>query len=253
MLNAEKKRELIANGKAKEYRKKRSEMIVFDALDLCERAKNDEEIASILFDLPSEDVKECERIRNNSLRQRNKIETHLNFLMDGNWHLLFLTLTFSDECLAGTSFKTRKTRIVRLLSSIFDDYIVNVDYGKENEREHYHAIVSSIEKPVKDKDGHMRIKSLDDRYRYGFYEIEEIRRHEKDKMKLSRYVTKLTMHSIKVRQNYVSVKKGSPYQEFKKIRREMDKQKYEGSRIFTPDYDEKITYLLSGYYTSTDA
>lgn len=256
MLNPDLKRELIESGTASQYRKKRSEMRKKNALADCEKAKSDPDLADAIFGLSTEDVIECERIRNNALRQRNKIEDHLKFLIQGNWTLYFLTLTFDDKTLRSTTFKTRKTTITRILSSFCDDYILNVDYGTKNEREHFHAIIVLLSKydgVGKDEEGHITIADLDEKYKYGFYRAEEIRTDKKDAERLSRYITKLTMHSVKVKQNYVSVKKGSPYQTYVDLYIRMCTQNRSNGRLFKTDYEKEFTHLLSGYFEGTDA
>lgn len=251
MLNIELKKKLIEDGTSDWYRKRRSEMVAENKIAVCERAKYDPDVAREIFDMDFDEVIECERIRNNAMRQRNKIEDHLAFLMKGNWTLLFLTLTFSDDCLATTTPATRRTTIRRLLADFCDDYILNIDYGRENEREHYHAIVAVLDgcaQMTKDDAGHLLVDRLEKGYRYGFYSAEKISTDIADSARLSRYITKLTMHSIKVRQSKVSVKQGSPYQRFKALKEERKLQaRTPDHRLFAPDYETEEVWLLSGF------
>ena len=53
---------------------------------------------------------------------------------------LLLTFTFTDKCLAKTTFETRKQKVRRFLSAHNCNYIANVDYGKQHNREHFHSI-----------------------------------------------------------------------------------------------------------------
>lgn len=53
---------------------------------------------------------------------------------------VFLTLTFNDAFLNHTNAETRKRYIKEYLNKYTDEYILNVDYGKAKNREHYHAI-----------------------------------------------------------------------------------------------------------------
>lgn len=264
MLNPELKKQLIEDGTSEKYRKTRVELVKTNSLEYCEKAKSEDFFAWSIFGTSPENVTECERIRNNALRQRNKIEDHLEFLIKGNWTLYFLTLTFSDKCLRSTSFNTRKQTIRRLLSSFCDDFILNVDYGTENEREHYHAIIAIVKGKAsieKDEKGHLKIDVLSKCYRYGFYSIEEIKTDQKDKERLARYITKLTMHSVKVRQNYVSVKKNSPYQNYVKmidqVKKRLPKDINEKAPMSNNEIKAKLenteamTYLLSGYFQGT--
>lgn len=55
---------------------------------------------------------------------------------------VFLTLTFSDEILNNTTAKTRERYIKDYLNAqSCYKYIANCDYGKDNKREHYHALI----------------------------------------------------------------------------------------------------------------
>ena len=49
---------------------------------------------------------------------------------------------------------------------------------------------------------------------------------EKDKTQIARYIAKLTLHSIKVKQKYVSVKKGTEYQKEKAFFEKANKMLY---------------------------
>lgn len=99
----------------------------------------------------------------------------------------FLTLTFRDELFSKTNFDTRRQYARRFLSSFCDDYVANIDFGKENHREHYHAIISADSSP----------KLIDWYEKCGAFNLEPIRARTKDLFKVSKYITKLSCHSIK--------------------------------------------------------
>lgn len=116
----------------------------------------------------------------------------------------FLTLTFTDDVLNSTTADTRRQYVRRFLSSISENYVANIDFGAENGREHYHAVIDCL--PPK--------------WDYGFYfyepiicqnstnyvkkryqglpqeEIDRLTTLENEK-RLSKYVAKLTNHAIK--------------------------------------------------------
>ena len=118
------------------------------------------------------------RRRNKKLRQKL---TPIILSLDGQ----FLTITFSDEVLATTTFETRRLyvrRFLKLVSPYF--YVANVDYGSENGREHYHAIIK----------GRIDYSLW---YKYGIINGEVIRPYTKDVNKVSEYINKLTNHHIK--------------------------------------------------------
>ena len=96
---------------------------------------------------------------------------------------LFLTLTFTDEVLRKTTENTRRQTIRRYLKSFGFPYVANIDYGKKNGREHYHAVIQT---------DHVDYSA----YTYGAINGEKIHSAE-DYVKLSKYVAKLTNHAIK--------------------------------------------------------
>lgn len=98
---------------------------------------------------------------------------------------LFLTLTFTNDCLSSTSDITRRRYVTRFLKSISNNYVANIDYGKRNHREHYHAVVEC------EKVDHKL-------WKYGAINFERITYEDvSDVTKLSKYVAKLTNHAIK--------------------------------------------------------
>lgn len=166
-----------------------------------------------------EEANECERIRKSKNKQRERIEEHIKFLFDStSCDLFFVTFTFNDYILKNTKESTRKQKVTRTLTPC-DDYIGNVDYGEKNEREHYHALVALNRdkyQRYEDDEGHLSL-SVFSKYDYGFINVTEVKREGKDAERLSRYISKLTLHSVKVSQRYVFTKKGSAYQEYRKV------------------------------------
>lgn len=54
--------------------------------------------------------------------------------------LCLASLTFTDDVFKSTDVSTRKKYVRDYLNQVFDDYIACIDFGKQNGREHYHAI-----------------------------------------------------------------------------------------------------------------
>lgn len=132
--------------------------------------------------LTYDEFRECQRIydsyRQRSLRIKKKISVMIHK------PCIFLTLTFTDETLDNTSNTTRRRYIVKFLSQFNVPCIANKDFGKENGREHYHAIIQS---------------SHIDYSLYTLGAINGIRvvvGTETD-TRISKYISKLTNHSIK--------------------------------------------------------
>lgn len=124
----------------------------------------------------------CLMIRSKQAKARKVKEKITNIVMNHN--AVFLTLTFTDEVLVKTSEKTRRKYVSRYLKECSDEYVGNIDFSPEIGREHYHAVVS---------------KRVDtSKWVYGFAKAEQIRAHDRDLCRLSKYITKLTAHALKV-------------------------------------------------------
>lgn len=96
----------------------------------------------------------------------------------------FITITFSPETLENTNEKTRRTYVSRWLKSLTPFYVANIDYGKKKGREHYHAVITSDQRPPKS-------------WSYGFVDILKVSTTETDTKRISKYISKLTNHAIK--------------------------------------------------------
>lgn len=177
-------------------------------------------------------------------KQRQKINNHLSFLLkQKDYDIYFCTFTFKNGKLKDpNNWNLLKDRIKKYIYPFIEDIIINVDYGTKKERMHAHAIVA-VKKGVgtfvnqkrKLKNGkYITGKKLQTDYllKYqknvgnydaelikSFEDIENIQDREKayetQNNKLANYMNKLTSHALKVKQSYISVKKGTRYQRFK--------------------------------------
>ena len=86
----------------------------------------------------------------------------------------FITITFSPETLENTNEQTRRKYVSRWLKSLTPFYVANIDYGKEKGREHYHAVITSDERPPKS-------------WSYGFIDILKVKTTENDTKRISKY------------------------------------------------------------------
>lgn len=151
-----------------------------------EEARTQAKIYS-LFDTHPNIKRLCENLnkstQSRTKRLKNKVEKMVTF-----GTCTFVTLTFNNDTLETTNEKTRRVYVARYLKSQSLHYIANVDYGKENEREHYHAIVFGTCK-------------LNDWRKYGNINVKKVRitptNEEKTVTKVSKYISKLTNHAIK--------------------------------------------------------
>ena len=127
---------------------------------------------------------------------RKKIEKLIT-----NYHTIFLTLTFNTKTIENTNEKTRERYIKDYLKKETAFYILNKDYGKETEREHYHALIipSTLTKEDLNKiDYSYSIRLNIHRYKYGIItakKILKLKNYPKDIIKNN--VDALTNHFIK--------------------------------------------------------
>ena len=96
----------------------------------------------------------------------------------------FITITFNPTTLENTNEQTRRKYVSRWLKSLTPFYVANIDYGLINEREHYHAVITSDTRPPKS-------------WNYGFIDILKVNTTETDTKRISKYISKLTNHAIK--------------------------------------------------------
>ena len=115
-------------------------------------------------------------------RIKNRIE---KAILSGK--AIFLTLTFTDETLDKTSEDTRRQYVRRYLKECCKTYIANIDYGGDNGREHYHALVEPKGDAIDYKPWHD----------YGAIKGEIVRSSEDDVTRTCKYVAKLTNHALK--------------------------------------------------------
>lgn len=127
--------------------------------------------------------KECSRISNaNRLRVFRLKHRIADILLRGD--CLFLTFTFTDLKLSTTTAQTRKDKVKRFLTDLDCPYVANIDFGKTNHREHYHAVVGIDRVDYK-------------KWHYGAINGLKIRNQTEDLTRISKYIAKLTNHAIK--------------------------------------------------------
>ena len=133
-----------------------------------------------------EEFYEALKINKASYERTNRLKKRVaDMLLSGD--CLFLTLTFTDDTLNTTSADTRRQYVRKYLISCNCQYVANIDFGAQNHREHYHALVN--------------IGSIDFTtwHKYGAILAERVRNRsiERDKTRLSKYICKLSNHAIK--------------------------------------------------------
>lgn len=129
-----------------------------------------------------------EREIENRKKKKGRTRKFIRDMMQCYDELHFATLTFNDETLSNTSERTRHRYAVAFLSECCRCYIGNVDYGENNHREHFHAVVALKEDALPC-------------WKYGYSNFKRIRglkKNDGDAIALSKYLNKLTNHSGKV-------------------------------------------------------
>lgn len=132
--------------------------------------------------------REAQRLINARRASKHRVNRYIVNMAQCYDQLHFVTLTFTDEVLSKTSAVTRHRYVTRWLKANTRDYIGNVDYGKQNGREHYHAVVS--------------FKSTPEGFEwpYGFQNVKKvgsISPENRQKQQLSGYLLKLSNHAGK--------------------------------------------------------
>lgn len=133
---------------------------------------------------------EYERILSSRYMKVSRIKKHLVCMVSHRRYSYFITFTFDDNYINKCQ-RTKRDLIKSSLNSFSSDilYILNIDYGKKTEREHFHAIVSTDNSS--DLSNHLKLTYP------CFTKCEYIRLESDDIKRLSKYINKLTNHCCK--------------------------------------------------------
>lgn len=138
-------------------------------------------------------VKEIIRLCNSKVKRVVRLRERITSMIL-NSECLFLTLTFTDKTLSCTSAKSRRTFVSRFLRQFNVPYVGNIDFGKKNGREHYHALIA-----IGKIDYHLwtygAINGLKVRNDIDYTADGEIK--YTSIQKIAKYIAKLTNHAIK--------------------------------------------------------
>lgn len=168
-----------------------------DLLQRCKRSKwvdfknsNQDSFNELYFECVKNDLHkeflESVKINNANYKRVQRLRYRVSDMLL-NGACLFLTLTFNDDTLANTSEKERRVAVSRFLKQYHCSYVANIDFGANNHREHYHALINTD-----------RVK-YSDWHKYGSIKGEKVqnRNIKEDMTKLSKYICKLSNHAIK--------------------------------------------------------
>lgn len=167
----------VSKAKWAEYLKNRDGLLIKTKYDFEDALKEERFLLQENQTLWNEAGKVAHADYYRTARLRERV---LNMLSMGQ--CVFATLTFRDDVLEKTSPETRRRYVTRYLKSQSSDYVANIDFGRKNEREHYHAVIFGKINPLE--------------WKYGALNVKQVKDTSKPE-KLAKYVNKLTNHAIK--------------------------------------------------------
>lgn len=229
MKNKERKKELIQTGVFKDYRQKSYELYKELNEDYEQR---DEELIKIYGAADAKNMRQMMKSRKKVVREVKRFIDYYAAQPE-KYNIYFATFTYDDKKRrGGKDLRPAQLReyITKALKDDFDDYCINVDYGKKNGRLHFHGILvldKFWEPDIKTRwttynnrsvelcnfDG---FKGLTDYHeKVGFTYIEKFKTDDKERDKTARYIAKLTLHSVKEQKMNITKKRDTPYQYYK--------------------------------------
>lgn len=193
-----------------------------------------------------EDYKLLKQIQEAQKKQAQKIKEWLDFYTKQNYEVFFFTFTYDDnKRRKPMNMATLKKYVTRALKHA-KDYKINFDWGKENGRLHMHGIGiyedGSEYLPIykgkaynKNKKRWFTIYEADNdeahneyKRKVGYLNIQKVKNDKANKDKVTNYLKKLVLHSIKENQTYISTKKGTYFQEYQTSKKEARRQAEKG-------------------------
>lgn len=138
--------------------------------------------------IPFEENKEFEKVLNARRCKVSRIQRRLVYLLTRYDYIWFCTFTFSDDYINKCD-RTKRDLIKECINDYDFKYILNIDYGKTTEREHYHCVLGT--------NWNMDVNYLfQNKYPCHCLSI-NCKKGQKDYKRLSKYINKLTNHCIK--------------------------------------------------------
>ena len=144
-------------------------------------------------DLPFEYNKEYEKLLNARIQKVGRIKKRLLYLLIRYNYIWFCTFTFSDKYI-NKSERTKRDLIKHFLNTHDFKYILNIDYGKSTQRQHFHCILATNI----DFDVNQYFQSF---YKGGYSLSILCKKGIDDLTRLTKYIDKLVNHCIKATTN----------------------------------------------------
>lgn len=139
--------------------------------------------------LPFEYNKDYEKLLNARIQKVGRIKKRLLYLLLRYNYVWFCTFTFSAKYI-NKSERTKRDIIKQYLNSHDFKYILNIDYGKTTQRQHFHCILATNI----DMDVNQFFQSF---YKGGYSLSIPCKKGIDDLTRLTKYIDKLVNHCIK--------------------------------------------------------
>lgn len=153
---------------------------------------NKNKFDSFIYGSYFETIPEYEKILNARYHKTSRVKQRLVYLLSRYEYIWFCTFTFDDKYINKTE-RTKRDLIKSCLNNYDFKYILNIDYGKQTMREHFHCIVAT----------NYNI-NLDDYFKenYKCFSLSiQCKNGYNDLTRLSKYINKLVNHCIKATTN----------------------------------------------------
>lgn len=139
--------------------------------------------------IPFESNPTYEKLLNARIQKVGRIKKRLLYLLLRYKYIWFCTFTFSDKYI-NKSERTKRDLIKSVLNTHNFKYILNIDYGKQTQRQHFHCILATDI----DMDVNQYFQNF---YDGGFSLSIQCKKGIYDLARLTKYIDKLVNHCIK--------------------------------------------------------
>lgn len=134
-----------------------------------------------------------EKLLNARVQKVGRIKKRLLYLLIRYKYIWFCTFTFSNNYINKCD-RTKRDLIKSVLNTHDFKYILNIDYGKQTQRQHFHCIIAS--------DIDMDLNQYFQCYYVGGYSLSiQCKKGLDDLSRLTKYIDKLVNHCIKATTN----------------------------------------------------
>lgn len=143
--------------------------------------------------LPFKINEEYERLLNARIQKVGRIKKRLLYLLMRYDYIWFCTFTFNENYINKCE-RTKRDLIKDVLNKYDFKYILNIDYGKQTQRQHFHCILATnFDLDIN--------KLFQDNYNGGFSLSIQCKKGLNDFKRLTKYIDKLVNHCIKATTN----------------------------------------------------